>query len=48
MKMLVEESLTEAIPTMLHELAFVPFLRSQSSPEQASKWLPLAEQYVRL
>lgn len=48
MKLLVEESLTEMIPTMLHEVAFLPFIRSQASPEQAQKWVPLAEQYVWL
>src|SRR5689334_20200141 len=47
MRLLVEESLTSMIPTMLHEVAFLPFIRSQASPEQAQKWVPLAEQYVR-
>lgn len=47
MRLLTEEALTEFLPTMLHEIAFVPFIRSQASPEQAQKWLPLAEQYVR-
>jgi len=46
MRILVEESLTEMIPTALHELAFVPFIRSQATPKQAQKWLPLADQYV--
>jgi hypothetical protein len=47
MRLLTEEALTEFLPTLLHEIAFVPFIRSQASPEQAQKWLPLAEQYVR-
>lgn len=47
MRLLTEEALTEFLPTMLHEIAFVPFIRSQASPEQVQKWLPLAEQYVR-
>ncbi|ELR15635.1 acylCoA oxidase like protein [Acanthamoeba castellanii str. Neff] len=45
MRLLTEEALTEFLPTLLHEIAFVPFIRSQASPEQAQKWLPLAEQY---
>jgi len=40
------ETVTQSLPTMLHDIAFVPFLKSQCSPEQHAKWVPPAEKYV--
>lgn len=39
------EAVADAMPTDLHELAFVPFLRGQASDEQQARWLDDAENY---
>lgn len=39
-------AMQDSLPTFLHEIAFLPTLRQQLTPEQQKKWLPAAEAYA--
>lgn len=38
-------AIDESLPTILHEVAFIPTLEYQASEEQRAEWLPLARDH---